>query len=268
MNMQTLPIYQADAFTSTLFSGNPAAIVPLSAWLNDQQLQSIAAENNLAETAYIVPHGDNFELRWFTPAVEVDLCGHATLATAHLLFTVLQPGRTEVEFLTRLAGTLKVVQQDNLIIMDFPARATQAIKTPQSLTRALGTRPQATYRSSANLMCVFASEAEVQALTPDLSTIAALDCFAVIATAPGDTSGPDFVSRFFAPAQGIDEDPVTGSAHCTLAPFWSERLGKTRLTARQISPRGGTLHLDVEGERVKIAGEAVLYLKGEIYLPR
>ncbi|MDE1174328.1 MAG: PhzF family phenazine biosynthesis protein [Parvibaculaceae bacterium] len=268
MSTKTLPIYQVDAFTSALFSGNPAAIVPLSAWPDDELLQSIAAENNLAETAYIVPHGDNFELRWFTPAVEVDLCGHATLATAHLLFSLLQPGRADVDFLTRQAGTLKVVREDNLIVMDFPARATQAIETPQALAEALGTAPQASYRSAANIMCVFASEAEVQALTPDLRAIAALDCFAVIATAPGDAPGIDFVSRFFAPAQGIDEDPVTGSAHCTLAPFWGERLGKTRLTARQISPRGGTLHLDVEGERVKIAGEAVLYLKGEIYLPR
>lgn len=267
MSRLTLPIYQVDAFTTSLFAGNPAAIVPLEAWLGDDELLAISAENNLAETAFIVPAGNNFELRWFTPKIEVDLCGHATLATAFLLFEVLEPGRTHVEFITRKAGTLTVTRKDDLITMDFPARASSAITAPDGLAHALGAAPVGVWRSAANFLCTFENEADVLALTPDLRALAKFDCHGVIATAPGKGDDIDFVSRFFAPAVGIDEDPVTGSAHCTLAPFWGARLGRQQLVARQISPRGGTLYLALDGDRVKIAGKALLYLKGEIYLP-
>jgi predicted PhzF superfamily epimerase YddE/YHI9 len=251
-----LPIYQVDAFTEKLFGGNPAAICPLEAWLPDATMQAIAAENNLAETAFFVREGGDYALRWFTPAVEVDLCGHATLASAHVIFRCLEPQRQRVTFRTQRAG--------NLTVMDFPARPASPAQAPPGLISALGGAPREVLRAR-DYLAVYGSAAEVAALKPDFTALAKVDCFAVIATAPG-ANGVDFVSRFFAPSQGIDEDPVTGSSHCTLVPYWAKRLGKSELQARQISPRGGALSCALDGDRVRIGGRAVLYLEGQITL--
>jgi predicted PhzF superfamily epimerase YddE/YHI9 len=257
-----LPIYQIDAFTDRLFGGNPAAVCPLQTWLPDATMQSIAAENNLAETAFFVPDAADFALRWFTPTVEVDLCGHATLAAAHVVFACLQPQRESVRFHTLKAGTLSVSRRDGMLVMDFPARPPAPCQPPAGLLAALGGRPREVWKARDHLV-VYDSAAEIAALTPDLGALAAVDCWAAIVTAPGDDD-TDFVSRFFAPAQGVPEDPVTGSAHTTLVPYWAKRLGKTALTARQLSRRGGLLHCALRGERVDIAGKAVTYLTGQI----
>jgi len=258
-----LAIYQVDAFTDRLFGGNPAAICPLEAWLPEATMQSIAAENNLAETAFFVPEGGDYALRWFTPTVEVDLCGHATLASAHIVFRFIEPKRETVSFRTMKAGTLGVTRRPaELLEMDFPSRPAAAFDAPPSLLAALGGTPKAVLRAR-DLLVVYDSAAEVAALKPDFAALGKEDCWAVIATAPGE-NGVDFVSRFFAPAQGINEDPATGSSHCTLAPYWAHRLGKTELEAHQLSRRGAALRCTLEGDRVKIAGRAVLYLEGKI----
>ncbi len=253
-----LPVYQVDAFSSRLFGGNPAAICPLENWLPDGLLQSIAAENNLAETAYFVKEADGYRLRWFTPAIEMDLCGHATLAAAYVLFACLGLAGDSVVFHSR-SGPLTVTRDGDLYTLDFPSRPPQATPDLGRVAAALGAHPQAIL-AARDLFCVFGSEAEVAALKPDMKAVAGLAHKAVIVTAPGDQC--DFVSRFFAPALGIDEDPVTGSAHCTLTPYWAERLGKTTMTARQISARGGDLTVEQVGDRVKMSGHAVLYLEG------
>lgn len=260
-----LAIYQIDAFASAVFKGNPAAVVPLDSWLPDAALQAIAAENNLSETAFFVLEGDAWRLRWFTPTVEVDLCGHATLASAHLIFTRLVPGRERVAFITR-SGRLEVGRAGDLLDLDFPAvpgKACNDAATIDALAAALGVRPQQAY-GAVDHMAVLRDESEVAALEPDMSRVAALGGRGLIATAAGREC--DFVSRFFAPNCGIPEDPVTGSAHCMLTPFWARRLGKTRLSARQISARGGELACEDRGARVGIAGRAVLYLEGAIYV--
>jgi predicted PhzF superfamily epimerase YddE/YHI9 len=258
-----LPLYQVDAFTDRLFGGNPAAICPLQAWLPDATMQAIAAENNLAETAFFVRDGDDYALRWFTPAVEVDLCGHATLASGHVVLHLLEPQRDSVDFRTVKAGTLRVARRPaDRLEMDFPARPAAAVEPPPGLLAALGGAPTEVLRARDHLV-VYGSAAEVAALKPDFAALGKVDSWAVIATAPGE-DGVDFVSRFFAPRQGIPEDPVTGSAHCTLTPYWAERLGKTELEARQISPRGGALQCSLVGDRVTIAGRTVLYLEGSI----
>jgi PhzF family phenazine biosynthesis protein len=257
-----LPIYQVDAFTARAFGGNPAAIVPLESWLPAETMQAIAAENNLAETAFFVREGDGFGLRWFTPAVEVDLCGHATLASAHVLFTTLGFSGPRIDFMTR-SGKLSVMRQGDTLAMELPARPPQACAVPPDLDKALGKAPAAVF-AARDYLLVYEREADLRTLTPDMARIAKLDRFAVIVTAPGESC--DFVSRFFAPAQGIPEDPVTGSAHCTLVPYWSKRLGKTTLQARQISPRVGELTCEDRGDRVVIAGKAVLYLEGTIHV--
>ena len=255
-----LPIYQVDAFTNRVFAGNPAAVVILEEWLPDEVLQGIALENNLSETAYIVPRGESFGLRWFTPAVEVDLCGHATLASAFVLFREGHvPG--DVLVFESQSGDLMVRQEGELLAMDFPARPPRSVADSASLSAALRATPQELLVARDHL-AVFGTQAEVEALAPDFAAIAALDAFAIIATAPGESC--DFVSRFFAPRAGIDEDPVTGSAHCTLAPYWSERLGRTELHARQVSARGGELFCEYRGDRVLLKGQAVEYLRGEI----
>ncbi len=253
-----LPLYQVDAFTSKLFGGNPAAICPLECWLPDALLQHIAAENNLAETAFFVKEADGYRLRWFTPAVEVDLCGHATLAAAFVLLECLGLPAEHVVFNTR-SGPLTVHRQAYLYTLDFPSRPGTPLPVPEALTAALDRAPEAVYQAR-DLLCVFPTEADVAALRPDMKALAALPHFAVIATAPGQHC--DFVSRFFAPAQGIDEDPVTGSAHCTLTPYWAARLDKPAMSAKQISDRGGDLLVELAGDRVKISGRAVLYLEG------
>lgn len=257
-----IPIYQIDAFTGSLFSGNPAAVCPLGHWLEDATMQAIAAENNLAETAFLVPQGDCYGLRWMTPAVEVDLCGHATLAAAFVVMSYLEPQRDVVRFQTR-SGELTVRRDGDLFAMDFPARPPEPVAVSDPLAQGLG-KPPAELHAARDYMAVYESEEDVASLQPDMGLLARLDRFAVIATAPGKHC--DFVSRFFAPAQGIPEDPVTGSAHCTLAPYWAKRLGKNRLQARQISPRGGELFCEVSGDRVLLRGRAVRYLEGFIYV--
>jgi PhzF family phenazine biosynthesis protein len=257
-----LPMYQVDAFSARVFAGNPAAVVPLETWLPDDVMQAIAAENNLAETAFFAPEGKGFRLRWFTPTVEVDLCGHATLASAHLLFTTLAYPGPRIEFLTR-SGMLTVARRGDLLAMEFPARPPQPCAPPPALDKALGKAPLEVL-GARDYLLVYGREADIRSLSPDMERIAKFDRFAVIVTAPGESC--DFVSRFFAPAQGIPEDPVTGSAHCTLIPYWSKRLGKTTMQARQISPRGGELVCEDRGERVVIAGKAALYLEGAIHV--
>ncbi len=258
-----IPIYQVDAFSSKIFAGNPAAICPLEAWLPDEQLQSIALENNLSETAYFVPNENGFNLRWFTPAVEVDLCGHATLASAFVIMTELEPSRNEVRFMTR-SGELVVTRDGGLFAMDFPARPPQACTVHPELVKSLGGPEPETILAARDYLVVYRSESEVAALKPNMEGLSQIDRFAVIVTAPGDQV--DFVSRFFAPAKGVPEDPVTGSAHCTLIPYWSQRLGKKRLHARQISRRGGELWCEDQGERVRMAGNAARFLTGTIEL--
>jgi predicted PhzF superfamily epimerase YddE/YHI9 len=257
-----LPIYQVDAFTDSLFGGNPAAVCPLDAWLPDATMQAIAAENNLSETAFFVPEGGDYALRWFTPAVEVDLCGHATLASGHVVMSYIEPQREDVSFHTVKAGTLTVSRRADMLVMDFPARPAIPCAAPAGLLAALGGTPREVLRAR-DYLIVYDSAAEVAALDPDLVALAKVDCWAMIVTAPG-SDGIDFVSRFFAPAQGVPEDPVTGSAHCTLVPYWAERLNKTGLEARQISRRGGALRCTLNGDRVSLGGHAVVYLEGRI----
>lgn len=262
-----LPLYQIDAFTDRVFGGNPAAVVPLDAWLPDATLQAIAAENNLAETAYFVPEADGYRLRWFTPTVEVDLCGHATLASAHLIFERLKPGATNVRFQTR-SGLLEVNKSSDVLALDFPTRAPVKVddaRLAADLAKALGATPDEVWKAR-DAIAVFKKASDVTGLKPDMAAIAGLDAWAVLVTAPGDSPGVDFVSRFFAPGHGIPEDPVTGSAHCELIPYWAKRLGKTTLSARQVSARGGVLECEHRGDRVTIAGRAVLYLEGVIYV--
>lgn len=255
-----LPIYQVDAFTSRMFAGNPAAVVLLEDWLPDRVLAAIAAENNLAETAFVIPRGDVMPLRWFTPAVEVDLCGHATLATAHVLFKYLFSKADRVTFSTK-SGDLPVQRDGERLRLDFPARPGKPVEITDEVVSALGVRPRELYRAR-DLMAIYDSEAQVRDFRPDAQRLATLDVFAIIISAPGD--GSDYVCRFFAPRKGILEDPVTGSAQCTLVPYWAARLGKTELTGRQLSPRGGELRCTLAGDRVLIAGSTVEYLRGEI----
>ena len=260
--MIKIPIYQVDAFTSEVFSGNPAAVCILDSWLDDNILQSIAAENNLSETAFLVRNTDGFDLRWFTPRTEVTLCGHATLASAFVLFNCRDWSEAEIRFRTRKSGQLVVNKRNNLLEIDFPSRPAHKITPPPGLKEALGVKPIAVLGSVEDLMFVLESEKAVRELQPDFSALERIECRGIIVTARGNRS--DFVSRFFAPAVGIPEDPVTGSAHCVLAPYWSSELNKKNLHAFQISKRGGELFCTNAGDRVKISGKAVLYLEGVI----
>lgn len=260
----TLPIYQADAFTDKLFGGNPAAICPLDHWLPEPVMQKIAAENNLAETAFFVPEGDGYKLRWFTPELEIDLCGHATLASAHILFTELGYTKDVIHFHTLKAGTLTVSRQDGLYTLDFPSRVPELVEAPAELIEALGAVPPVETHKSRDYMLIYETEEQVASIQPDFNALAKIDAIGIIVTAPGTNS--DFVSRMFAPAVGISEDPVTGSAHCNLIPYWAERLGKSKLHAYQISARRGELWCELKGDRVLMSGKAVTYLKGEIFI--
>jgi PhzF family phenazine biosynthesis protein len=255
-----IPIYQVDAFTDRLFAGNPAAVCPLPEWLPADLMQAIAAENNLSETAFFVAEGPEYSLRWFTPAVEVDLCGHATLASAYVVLQHLRPDSDSVVFHTK-SGGLEVVRGGDRLVMDLPSYPPQPCEEDGLLRAALGVEPEEVLLAHEH-MAVYPDEAAVRALAPDMEGLKASGAVAVIVTAPGTDC--DFVSRFFAPKFGIPEDPVTGSAHCALTPYWSERLGKRRLHARQVSPRGGELHCELKESRVAIAGRAVLYLEGTI----
>jgi predicted PhzF superfamily epimerase YddE/YHI9 len=256
-----LRYYQVAAFASKPFTGNPAGVVLLDRWLPARRMQAIAAENNLAETAFVLvrpgePHG----LRWFTPAVEVDLCGHATLAAAHVVMTQVEPGAKSVRFTTH-SGLLAVVREGSRLTLDFPATPGRKVDPPPALIRGLGRVPKAVLRAR-DYLCVFPREEDVAGLKPDLQALAEVDSFGVIVSAPGRSV--DFVSRFFAPGAGVPEDPVTGSSHCLLIPFWAGVLGKGKLTAAQLSPRGGRLYCRLEGERVRISGTLRDYLAGEI----
>jgi len=258
-----LPLYQVDAFTDRPFGGNPAAVMPLDSWLPDEILAAIARENNLSETAYFVREGEDLRIRWFTPGGEVDLCGHATLASAFVLFTELEPERRAVRF-DSLSGPLSVGRDGHWLVLDFPSRPPAQVPVPEGLEAALGA-PVVSCWQARDLVALMEDEATVRGLRPDLEAIARMDAFAVAPTAPGDEA--DFVSRFFIPRMGIPEDPVTGSLHCSLVPFWAERLGRTRLRALQVSARGGELRCELRGDRVAMGGRCVKVLEGRFLLP-
>ena len=260
--MKKIKLYQVDAFADRLFSGNPAAVCVLDAWLPDKTMQSIAAENNLAETAFIVPKGKNFEIRWFTPAVEVALCGHATLATAYVLFNCLNFREPEIVFYSLHSGILKVSRQGENLFLDFPADTLEVCDNREQLKAGIGVVPIDLYRGKTDYIAFVDSEETVKNLKLDFQAIGTLDARGLIVTAKGDQV--DFVSRFFGPQVGINEDPVTGSAHTSLTPLWSKKLGKKEMTAKQLSKRGGNLTCVYNGDRVLIGGKAKLYLTGEI----
>ena len=268
--MGTAKIYQVDAFTNHLFGGNPAAVVPLESWLDDKTLQAIAMENNLAETAYIVPADGGHELRWFTPASEVALCGHATLATAHVLVHHLGETAEQINFLTRQSGTLTVTRlENNQFAMSFPSIAVNESNDRDLVSAALGVTPESLYAGNYSseefdYVAVFSSSKQLENLEISNTAFKALRSRGVIVTALSEIDDCDFVSRYFAPNFGIDEDPVTGSAHCLLAPYWAGVLGKNSLRARQISPRGGDLICEVQQDRTVLTGSCVDYLQGEI----
>ncbi|MBL7967149.1 MAG: PhzF family phenazine biosynthesis protein [Prolixibacteraceae bacterium] len=256
-----LPIFQADAFAAGLFKGNPAAVVPLTEWLSDELMQQIAMENNLSETAFFIPEGDHFHIRWFTPKAEVKLCGHATLATAHLLFNELNFKGDLLEF-TSLSGILTVKKVEDKLQLDFPADFAQEVEPIDTFAEAFGKKPLQTWKGRTDYLLLFDSEEIIQNLQPNIQLLLSTNTRGIMVTAKGNEV--DFVSRFFAPAVGVNEDPVTGSAHTTLIPFWANQLNKNELTALQLSARGGQLWCTLSGDRVYIAGKAVTYLKGEI----
>ncbi len=256
-------IYQVDAFCSETFKGNPAAVCVMEQWLPKNIMQSIASENNLSETAFVVPIGDEYEIRWFTPAVEVALCGHATLASAYVLFTYYKHKGKEIVFQTREKGNLIVKKHKKWgFELDFPAQSVVPIQNHEELSLAIGGKPIKTIKGETDFMLVYETEDEIAALSPNFSALKNTKARGIIVTAKGNEV--DFVSRFFAPGSGIDEDPVTGSAHTILTPYWANELGKTSLSAKQISARGGSLHCEIKGDRVRISGNAVPYLEGEI----
>jgi PhzF family phenazine biosynthesis protein len=258
-----IPLYQVDAFANKVFKGNPAAVCPLDNWPEDHLLQNIAAENNLSETAFFVRKKDYFEIRWFTPQVEVNLCGHATLASAHVIFRHLGFKGDEIAFQSK-SGLLKVYNREDSLVLDFPASKISSAIMKKELIKGLGIIPVSVYKSGQKLLALYEDERTILEIQPDFDKLKAVDFIGVIVTAPGDNV--DFVSRFFAPRVGINEDPVTGSAHTLLIPFWAERLGKTKLKASQISSRTGELECELKGDRVLIGGQAITYLIGEISL--
>lgn len=260
----SIPYYQVDTFTDRLFSGNPAGVCPLVGWLPDSVLQSIAAENNLSETAFVEMSGSTFDLRWFTPTFEIDLCGHATLATAHVLFRHLGYSDDVISFQTR-SGVLTVSRVGDVLTLDFPSRPATECLAPPDLIDGLGISPIMTAKAR-DYLAVFESEEQIRGLRPDMTLLSRLDCLGIIATAPGRDC--DFVSRFFAPRAGVPEDPVCGSAHCTLIPYWSEKLGLSKLRALQLSERGGELFCDHRDERVGIGGRAITYSTGFLHVQR
>lgn len=262
MSAHEIPLYWIDSFADRVFAGNPAAVCPLQAWPDDDRMLAIAAENGLSETAFIVGGDGDYQLRWFTPRVEVDLCGHGTLAAAFVVTRYLEPGRDRMVFHSR-SGALPVEREGERLVLDFPTYASAPVDRDPGVAAALGGAPRELYRGR-DYLAVFETAAQVEALAPDMRALEALDA-EVIVTAPG-AGEIDFVSRFFAPRAGIPEDPVTGSAHSALAPLWAGKLGRTSLRARQVSERGGDLWLTCVGDRVRIAGHAVCYLRGSISL--
>lgn len=256
------PIFQLDAFTTRRFAGNPAAVMPMNSFLEDPILQAIAAENNLAETAFLVPEDGDYRLRWFTPTTEVPLCGHATLASAAVVMERLEPERSTVVFHTA-SGPLTVNRADTGYLMDFPVRLSEPVSPPSELAEALGIVPIEVLANAFNYMAVLESPQALRDLGPNMAAVARMDRSGIIVTAPGDGSY-DFISRYFAPAKGIPEDPVTGAAHCMLAPFWSQRLGKTVFRAFQASRRGGEIICRLVHNRIELEGACVFYLEGEV----
>ena len=259
-----IPLYQVDAFASRLFEGNPAAVCPLETWLPDEVMQSVAAENNLSETAFLVRSGEDWDLRWFTPEAEVDLCGHATLASGWVVLERLERGRSSARFHTR-SGPLVVEREGERLALDVPSIEPAPVEPSTATVAALGRAPLETL-SGAYTMAVYATERDVRDLAPDMGQLARAEPLAVMVTAPASSAGVHFVSRFFAPGVGIAEDPVTGSAHASLVPYWAKRLGQTELEARQLSRRGGALRCELRGDRVRLLGTVVPYLEGELWI--
>jgi PhzF family phenazine biosynthesis protein len=261
MNLQ---IFQVDAFSSNLFGGNPAAVVPLDSWLPDHVMKKIAAENNLAETAFFVKNSDEYDIRWFTPKVEIDLCGHATLASGHVVLNELKLETGAVRFRSHRSGPLSVAKQGDRLVLDFPAYGLEPIEQSDALAQAVGTVPVKIWETQGNMVMLrLENEKAVREAAPDMNALLQFPYDEVIITAPGEDC--DFASRMFAPKIGIPEDPVTGAIHCSLIPYWAEELGKKELFARQVSQRGGELYCELHGDRVKIGGHAVTFLKGEIF---
>ncbi len=261
--MKNLKLYQVDAFTDKIFHGNPAAVCLLDEWVDDQLMQNISSENNLAETAFVVPKENEFEIRWFTPKVEVDLCGHATLASAFVIFNFIGYKKEEIVFNSK-SGILKVKKIDDLLELNFPADNLTPVKIEDEILNCVGIEPIETFKGISDYLAVFNTETEIKNIKPDFSKVSKLNSRGLIITAQGEKV--DFVSRFFTPQLGINEDPVTGSAHTSLTPYWSKKLGKKELKAEQLSDRGGSLYCTECGERIKIAGHARLYLIGDIYI--
>ncbi|MDF1697752.1 MAG: PhzF family phenazine biosynthesis protein [Saprospiraceae bacterium] len=257
-----IKLYQIDAFTDKIFHGNPAAVCVLDKWIDEDTMQKIGAENNLAETAFVVKKGKDYEIRWFTPTVEVDLCGHATLAAAYVLYKYYNHASDRIDFHSRASGLLSVTRKDDNLTLDFPTDIYEKVDAPQQLVEALGVKPIEAYKGKTDYLLIFQSQKIIEGFKPDLNLIAAVGGRGVIVSAEGEQI--DFVSRFFAPQAGVDEDPVTGSAHTTLTPVWSKKLNKKTLTAKQLSKRQGSLKCEYFGDRVKITGKAVTYLMGEI----
>lgn len=262
---KTFPIYQVDAFAESMFKGNPAAVVVLDEWLPNELMQNIAMENNLSETAFIVPRGDYYDITWFTPMSEIDLCGHATLASAHVIFNHLSHKGDTIRLQTRKVGDLSVTRDGDMLYLDFPSRPPEAIQDlPACIIEGLnGIKPIETYVSR-DYMLVYPDSKTIRAVNPDYKLLGQGYKFVCITAKASPEDECDFVSRFFCAGDGIEEDPVTGSAHCNLIPYWAERLGKTEMVGKQLSPRGGTLICTLQGDRVRIGGKALTYLEGRI----
>lgn len=257
-----LTIYQVDAFTENIFGGNPAAVIPLTSWLDETLMQQIAMENNLSETAFIVKDDEAYHIRWFTPEYEIDLCGHATLASAFVIKNFLEPHLQEIHFTTEKAGPLRTFTKDGLYTLDFPARMPQPVETPKALLESLGVMTAVEVMRSRDYFVVLPDEEAVRSVEPDFSLMKGLDTIGVIVTAKGKEA--DVVSRCFYPGLGIQEDPVTGSAHCNIVPYWSQKLGTTKLECQQLSQRGGVLQCELAGDRVLMSGHCVLYMQGTL----
>lgn len=258
----TLRLFVVDAFTDRLFHGNPAGVCVLDRWPDDDLMLNIAAENNLSETAFVVPSGEDFAIRWFTPKVEVDLCGHGTLASAHVLFKHLGYARNEIRFINRRSGVLRASRDKDRIVLDFPTYTVRKVPTPKALVEGLRRKPIETYRGKTTIMAIFPSERDIERMAPDFQKLVKVRATGVIVTARGDKV--DFVSRYFGPWVGVPEDPVTGVAHTFLTPYWARKLGKVELEALQLSKRQGRLKCTLSGNRVKIAGLATTYMVGEV----
>jgi len=258
-----LDIYQIDAFTNRVFAGNPAAVCPLDTWLPDNLMQSIAAENNLSETAFFVPEDAGYSIRWFTPVTEVSLCGHATLASAYVIFNILDFTGDTIRFASK-SGDLSVTRNDDWLVLDFPSQPARPCATPEKVIRAFGTTPIECLKNE-DYIVIFDTAAQVEAAQPDMEMIKTLDCRGVIISAAAENY--DFVARFFAPNFGVPEDPVTGSAYTRLVPYWATKLDKTKFTVKQVSARGGELLCELRGDRVLISGKAVQYLAGVVHIP-